>query len=89
MRKPLRLPDAYRFPGFRPEPIVRGCFGDPKARIVSLRRRQKKRRAAAVASPFEAVTTESCVRHAICRAATPAFTWNSKFDGCTAAGAAL
>jgi hypothetical protein len=30
MRKPLRLPDAYRFPGFSPEPTVRGIFGDPK-----------------------------------------------------------
>ena len=26
-----RLEDAYRFIGFRPEPRVRGIFGDPKA----------------------------------------------------------
>jgi hypothetical protein len=37
MRKTLRLPDAYRFPGFRPEAIVRGIFGDPKARIQHAR----------------------------------------------------
>jgi hypothetical protein len=42
MRKPRRLDDAYRFPGFRPEPTVRGIFGDPKARILRLQRRGKK-----------------------------------------------
>ena len=43
MRKQRRLEDAYRFIGFRPEPRVRGIFGDPKARIVRLLRRRKKR----------------------------------------------
>ena len=36
MQKHRRLEDAYRFIGFRPEPRVRGIFGDPKARIVRL-----------------------------------------------------
>ena len=40
--------DAYAFPGFRPQPTVRGVFGDPKARVVTLVRRSKKRSAAAV-----------------------------------------
>ena len=44
MRKPRRLDDAYRFPGFRPEATVRGIFGDPKARILRLLRRGKKLR---------------------------------------------
>jgi hypothetical protein len=87
MRKPLRLPDTYRFPGFCPEPIVRGLFGDPKARIVSLRRRRKKRPVALVASPFEAFTTASLDGSATCPVATRACTWRSKFDGCTAPGA--
>jgi hypothetical protein len=43
MRKPRRLDDAFRFPGFRPEATVRGIFGDPKARILRLLRRGKKR----------------------------------------------
>ena len=34
--KNCRLYDAYRFPGFRPEPTVRGLFGDPKPRLVCL-----------------------------------------------------
>ena len=35
--------------GFRPTPTVRGVFGEPKARIVSLIRRSKKQPAAAAA----------------------------------------
>ena len=40
--KRQRLLDAYRFPGFRPIEEVRGVFGDPHARIVTLVRRSKK-----------------------------------------------
>jgi hypothetical protein len=32
----------YCFPGFRPEQIVRGIFGDPKARVITLKREQEK-----------------------------------------------
>ena len=46
--------------------------GDPKARIVSLRRRRKKRPVVPVANPAEAFTTERYVRYAICLAATRA-----------------
>jgi hypothetical protein len=87
MRKTLRLPDAYRFPGFRPEAIVRGVFGDLKARIVSLRRHRKKRPVAPVANPIEASTTASFAESAICPVATPACFWRSKSDAWTAAGA--
>src|ERR1700730_13370955 len=44
-KRPRRLWDAYSFPGFRPEPTVQGVFGDPKARVIRLNRRSKKRRA--------------------------------------------
>jgi hypothetical protein len=43
-RRPRRLWDAYRFPGFRPSSTVIGIFGDPLARILTLTRRSKKRR---------------------------------------------
>jgi hypothetical protein len=43
-----RLWDTYTFPGFRPQPTVRGIFGDPKARLITLARRAKKRPAGAV-----------------------------------------
>jgi hypothetical protein len=41
MNRKRRLSDAYRFPGFTPFQIVKGIFGDPKARIIILKRRKK------------------------------------------------
>src|SRR6266571_5583410 len=41
-KRSRRLWDTYSFPGFRPEPTVRGIFGDPKARVITLKRRSKK-----------------------------------------------
>ncbi len=46
-KRQRRLSDAYSFPGFRPQPTVRGVFGDPDARIITLDRRAKKRFAGA------------------------------------------
>jgi len=37
-----RLYDAYRFPGFIPRTMLKGLFGDPRARIIRLQRRGKK-----------------------------------------------
>jgi hypothetical protein len=45
-KRSKRLLDAYRFAGFRPLEQVRGIFGDPKARVVTLVRRSKKPAAA-------------------------------------------
>ena len=42
MNKHKRLTDAYRVPGFTPFQTVKGIFGDPKARVIVLKRRQKK-----------------------------------------------
>jgi hypothetical protein len=42
MRKTKRLLDEYRFPGFRPIAKIKGKFGDSKALIIPLKRRQKK-----------------------------------------------
>jgi hypothetical protein len=39
--KPKRLADAYRFPGFHPRAMLRGVFGDRKARVITLVRRSK------------------------------------------------
>ena len=40
MRTPKkRLLGCYRFPGFRPDPVVRGVFGDPMAVAITLKRR--------------------------------------------------
>ena len=45
-KRARRLWATYAFPGFRPHPMVRGIFGDPKARVIALERRSKKRSAA-------------------------------------------
>src|SRR5271165_5896853 len=65
-----RLWDAYCFPGFRAEPTVCGVFGDPKARVIRLKRRSKKRRAAVAVASRWAGTTARFAGFAICRAAT-------------------
>jgi hypothetical protein len=43
MAKFKQLQDLYRFPGFVPQPTIRGIFGDPLAVVITLRRRRKKR----------------------------------------------
>src|SRR5258707_15517257 len=52
-----RLWDTYWFPGFRPQPTVHGIFGDPKARVITLNRRSKKRAAGAAVMSRWAGTT--------------------------------
>jgi hypothetical protein len=43
MRETKRLLHEYRFPGFHPAVKIKGKFGDPKARIITLKRRQKNK----------------------------------------------
>ena len=42
MSKIKRLLDEYHFPGFYPKAAIKGKFGDPKAKVIPLARRQKK-----------------------------------------------
>jgi hypothetical protein len=84
MEKQRRLEDAYRFPGFEPEKSVRGLFGDPKARVLRLQRRQKKRLAESAGSGRGPSTTASSGESATSRAETPASTWRSKSAASTA-----
>ena len=78
------LLDAYRFPGCRPQARLRGVFGDPKARVITLTRRSKKRFAAAVLARTRAGTTGVCARFAISPAAMRASTWSSRFGAFSA-----
>jgi hypothetical protein len=82
----MRLPDTYRFPGFRPAAVVRSIFGDPKVRIVTLQRRRKKRRAASAVNPAVPTTTASSGMSATCRVAIPVCTWRSRFAASSVAG---
>ena len=87
-KRQRRLWDTYTFPGFRPQPTVRGVFGDPKARIITLARRAKKRFAGAAGEFIRVGTTGVYGRFAICRAATRASSWRLRSGGCDAAVAA-
>ncbi len=60
MKRTKRLLDEYRFPGFRPVAKIKGKFGDSKARIIPLKRRQKKQRVAVVG---QFIKTIMIVRH--------------------------
>ena len=80
-KRKRRLWDAYAFPGFRPQPTVRGVFGDPKARVITLIRRSKKHYAAHAVARGWAGTTRRRVGCAPFRAATRGFFSNSRFDG--------
>ena len=87
-KRARRLTDAYAFPGFRPRTKVRGVFGDPKARIVTLVRRSKKQSAAFANWGSRDGTTGGRVTFAICRAATLVSTWSGKFGAWTAGAVA-
>ena len=77
----MRLPDTYSFPGFHPEPIIQGIFGDSKARVVSLRRRRKKRPAAFADKLIEASTISEFSGSATSTAPIDESIWNSSFEG--------
>ena len=49
--------DEYRFPGFRPVAKIKGKFGDSKARIIPLKRRQKKQHVAVAEQFIKAIMT--------------------------------
>jgi len=66
-----RLWDEYAFPGFRPLPTVRGVFGDRKARVITFKRRSKKRSAVAVVERTWAGTTDARGAFAICTRHSP------------------
>jgi hypothetical protein len=80
MAKIKRMLDIYRFPGFVPLSSLRGVFGDHRAIVIRLRRRQKKRCAASAAKSSFATMTNGLDKYAISPAATDASTWPTK-DG--------
>ena len=68
MRKHKRLIDAYRFKGYEPSEDLKGIFGDPKARVIYFKRREKKQYVRTAALHTKAITT---ARRAVC-ATSPA-----------------
>jgi hypothetical protein len=87
MAKIKRLLDVYRFPGFVPFSSLKGVFGDHRAIVIRLRRRQKKQCAVSVAKSNFAITTNGLGVCAISRAEIGASTWPT-MDGVSIARAA-
>jgi len=85
--KTKRLRDSYGFPGFHPALTVTGLFGDPHARVISLTRRSKKRRAEFVAGYKAGGMTANCAVSEICRLGISASSLNSTTVGSTAGAA--
>jgi hypothetical protein len=81
MEKKRRLWDEYRFPGFHPRAEVKGIFGDPKARIIPLQRRQKKLYAEHAGACVGVSTTGRRGGYGIWAAGKHGFTWRWRFDG--------
>jgi len=55
--KKERLSDAYRFQGFAPKQIVQDIKGDQGARMIRLKRRQKKQFVLNAAKSAECIMT--------------------------------
>ncbi len=73
MKKTKRLLDEYQFPGFRPVAKIKGKFGDPKARIITLKRRQKKQHVAVAERFIKAIMTTRQDLFVICHVVANGF----------------
>jgi hypothetical protein len=78
--KKKRLLDSYRFPGLRPLDEVKGVFGDPLARVVTLVRRSKKHAAECVVESSRVGTTDASGVFAICHVGRSGCIWSSRSD---------
>ena len=74
--KKKHLWDAYRFPGFTPSHELKGVFGDHKARVIQLSRRQKKHSVVSVALLAKVGMIREPARSEIFPAAIIAFIWS-------------
>ena len=83
-----QLRDAYRFTGFVPAAIVRGAFGDPLARVLTLRRRQKKPPVGFVSFGTAGFMIRSFVWFETCRVVSTASIWSCSCAGSPAGVAA-
>jgi hypothetical protein len=82
-----RLMDVYAFAGVRPLATVRGVFGNPRVRVITLVRRSKKRSAAAAVVCTGAGTTGGYAACAISPVASGISFWSWRF-GASIAGVA-
>jgi len=81
MTKIRRLLDEYQFPGFRPRATIKGIFGDPKARVIQLERRQKKLNAGVVELFVKVFTIARFAGSKIYHVGKQEFIWMWRCDG--------
>lgn len=65
MHRHKRLIDTYRFKGYSPDENLTGIFGDSKARVIHLKRLEKKQFVHYVELLTKVITTERHVEYAI------------------------
>jgi hypothetical protein len=70
MVKKKRLLDEYQFPGFSPRSKIQGIFGDQRARIIRLKRTQKKRHVAIAEQFIGAIMTRRYEGYETCHVPT-------------------
>ena len=70
--------DEYRFPGFRPKAKIKGIFGDPRARVITLQRSQKKQHAVAAEQYIGVITTRQNDGYGTCPVGMHGSTWKWK-----------
>jgi len=87
MHKHERLIDSYRFKGYAPSENLTGIFGDQKARVIHLKRREKKQFDHCAALRTKAITTERHAERATFPAETRASTSNWRYAVWSAGGA--
>jgi hypothetical protein len=80
-KRKKRLWDTYRYPGFTPSSELSGVFGDPKARVIRFKRRQKKQPVGSAVRFIGVGTTASDVWFAIFRVAITGSIWLWTFGG--------
>ena len=78
------LRELFSFPGFVAAATLRGEFGNPKVRIVTLRRRKKGSIAFPAGTAAAAATTRGCAARAICVWRTGSCTLSSCVGACSA-----
>lgn len=66
MKTKTTLASLYSFPGFKAMANLKGIYGDPESRIITLKRRQKKRFAPAVGKAYALIMIQSLSVFVIC-----------------------
>ena len=75
------IKDLYSFVGFRAQATLKAHPEDTEARIVTLRRRQKKRLVPAVAKVKQVSAIEASMLYGIWMPRQPVFIWSLNTDG--------